>query len=237
MTRRVLVTGASSGIGRAVVRLLADRGDHVWAVARRTEELKKLQQETAPHEFSFSACDVTQPAQVQAAFRQMESAGFSPDAVVLNAGINRQDLIPHYNASDYRDVFETNLFGALVWVDAFLPVFLKRREGQFVAVSSMSAFLTHGRGAAYSASKSALSLTFQAFQKRYQAEGILFSIIHFGPIETAMWNKGRFIFLRSDTQAARQILKAIDRKKTLIDYPWSLVWMVRFHQLLSWIRF
>lgn len=230
--RRVLVTGASSGIGRALVKALALRGDLVWGVARRIDKLAELQRELSPKQFLSTQCDVTQPSQIAETVRFMRAHPFVPDVVVLNAGINTQDLLPHYDHQRYLDVMQTNLFGVMGWVTELLPLYEERGEGHFIAISSMSAFLTHGRGAAYGASKAALTSTFESLRKRYANTRIKFTTVHLGPVNTAMWSGRWFPLLLSEEAVARKLMVAMERKPAVVDYPCGLVWAARLSQFL-----
>lgn len=205
-----------------MVKALVARGDRVWGVARRGPMLKELKSQLPNGNFLYSGCDVTKEEDVDETLRMMKEKGFAPDVLVLNAGVNDHDLIPEYDHSRYRQVLETNLFGVMRWVDAFLPVFRKDGTGQFVAVSSISAFLTSSQGAGYSASKAALTSSFESLRKRYAKEGITFTTIHLGPVDTPMWQKGWFPFILSQEAVSRRILKAIDRREAVVDQPFFL---------------
>lgn len=239
MTRCVLVTGASSGIGRALAGALAKRGDVVWGVARRADHLAALQRELPAGRFQWSACDVTQEAHVADAMRAMHAQRFQPDVVVLNAGVNAHDLLPRYDHQRYLEVMRTNLFGVMTWVDRWLPIFEARQAGHFIAISSMSAYLTHSKGAAYGASKAALTSTFDSLRRRYLRDRIHFTTVHLGPVQTAMWSGAFFPGLLSEAAVARKLMGAIDRRPAVVDYPCGMIWAARLSQLVprwSWPR-
>ena len=230
MTRHIMVTGASAGIGRALVGEAVRRGHHVWGVARRTTELAALQRELGAGQFYYSHCDVTRPEDVSAVMQHMRARAFLPDVVVLNAGINAHDLVPQYDSRQYAQIMQTNLFGALAWVEQWLPVFCQRGSGHFMAISSLSAYLAHERGAAYGASKAALTSTFLSLRKRYRREGVAFTTVHLGPVDTAMWNGNRFPLLLSPVCVARRLLQAMERQSAVVDLPWLLVCLARLMQ-------
>ncbi len=235
MNRRVFVTGASAGIGHALAKLLVEKGDTVWGIARRGNDLATLQRELPQGRFFYNECDITNLEQINQTKQLLRENQFVPEVVILNAGTNHSDLIPEYDHQAYNRVFLTNLFGAMVWVEYFLPLFKEERKGQFIAISSMSAFLTHSRGAAYSASKAALTMTFESLQKRYCSEGIFFKTIHLGPVRTAM-GPSHFPFLVSDRTAAMKIMRAIEQKKTVVDFPKWIVGIARLSQVVPFGR-
>ncbi|MFQ6111106.1 MAG: SDR family oxidoreductase, partial [Nitrospinota bacterium] len=82
------ITGVSSGIGQGLARELARRGHRIWGVARREKRLAELARELGADRFLFSVCDVSRSEDVRATTREMERAGFLPEVVILNAGIN-----------------------------------------------------------------------------------------------------------------------------------------------------
>ncbi|MEK6542903.1 MAG: SDR family NAD(P)-dependent oxidoreductase, partial [Elusimicrobiota bacterium] len=180
----------------------------------------------------FSVCDTGDPLQVKAAWETMRQAGFLPDVAILNAGINIHDLTPQFDHAAFRKQYETNLFGATQWVDLLLPGFLQRGSGHFVAISSMSAYLRANHGAGYASSKAAMSMAFGCLEARYGKDGIGFTTVNLGPTQTAMWPGGKFPLLMSAESAAAKILKAVEKKKSVLDLPCLLVLLARLTQFI-----
>lgn len=230
--KRYLVTGASAGLGEALVRRLVADGGVVWGVARRMDAMTKLQAELPPGRFFVTACDVTSAADVDAALAAMAAEDFVPDVAILNAGVNIADLEPDFDLRACEQVFRVNLFGALIWVERLLPGFLKAGAGHFVAISSMSAFRPSSHGTAYAASKAALSMAFESLRMRYRESPLRFTTVHLGPVDTAMWPGGRFPLLLSPDDAARRILDAVARGRAVYDCPAPLVLLARLSRLM-----
>jgi short-subunit dehydrogenase len=229
---KIFVTGVSSGIGRALALELLKRGDDVWGVARRTLEMPGLR---------FTRCDVRNADEVARVHRQTRTENFLPDVVVLNAGIlevDTEDLYAHHRA---RQVLATNVEGALVWVETFLPQFVERRSGQFIAISSILAHRPDPSSVSYAASKAALSMAFRSLRLRYRDTGVQFKTVHFGPVDTpvvprfAQARTPRWVL--SATEAADCVMRALEKRGGQFYYPWSS-WVIRATSLVpdSWFH-
>lgn len=236
----ILITGASSGIGRALAVELVAAGHTVWGVARRRELLEALGQELNHERFRWSVADVLDPASVDAAVGQMRAAGYTPDAVVLNAGTFAEDLEPEYRYDTVHRVLQTNVDGALIWVDRFLPEFRRRKTGQFVAISSVSAYRPDTTSVAYSASKAALSMAFRCLRLRYAKSGIRFKTIHFGPVATAISPRysrdaglqKKYWFVLTPRQAAHGIARALASPRDVFYIPFAITTVFRLLRVL-----
>lgn len=233
---KIFITGVSGGIGEELARQLVGAGHIVWGVARREELLKKIQSELGADKFLFTKCDVGNENDVENTVKLMKSANFLPDEVVLNAAIffHNPDIL--YQHSLFKQGMITNVFGSLIWVDKFLPDFLKRGSGSFIAISSISAYLPHLRGFSYSASKAALSMAFRNLRLDYYGTNINFSVINFGPIATGLslqWadssGKPKNFLVLAPEEAAASIKAIIEAKNKKTIYwggplPVSLLW-------------
>jgi NAD(P)-dependent dehydrogenase (short-subunit alcohol dehydrogenase family) len=215
----MLVTGCSSGIGQALVQSLVRRGHRVWGVARREPLLQSLQQELGRDRFLYSACDVADPSQVRRAIESIESSGFAPQKAYLNAGINPEVVGRPFTTDLCDQVMKVNFFGALWWIELLLPVFARQRGGQFIATSSLASFRGDARWVAYAASKAALSRSFESFRGRYTSQGILFTTIYLGAVETGMGPASRSPFRLTPARAAERIIAAAERGTHSITIP------------------
>lgn len=235
----IFITGVSEGIGRELAKNLARAGHIVWGVARRRELLAELQTEIGGDKFFFTACDVTDERAVADTVRQMREKKFLPDVVVLNAGFFGRDLYPQYNHEIFKKAFDVNVFGASVWVEKFLPDFVKRRSGRFIAMSSTSAFRPNAQSASLPASKSALALAFRSLHFRYHQDGVDFKTIYLGPVATramqqwtsASGKPSRF-FVSTPKAAAQFVGKVIHDKNALAQYWFPFVATTLFRMTL-----
>jgi NADP-dependent 3-hydroxy acid dehydrogenase YdfG len=154
MTKRVVVTGASSGIGEATVRLFRRRGWDVLAVARREDRLKALADETGATLF---VADVTKDADMAALRRQVESTG-PLHALVNNAGgAFGLDTVEASSIDDWQRMFDVNVLGTKRAISALLPSLRKgateQGSGDIVTVTSIAAQVAYENGGGYNAAK------------------------------------------------------------------------------------
>lgn len=177
---KVLITGASSGLGKALVDQFISRECSVWGVARR--DIEKIQFASGiPNKFFYSKCDICDVNEVKKVVKEMTETGFIPDVVILNAGCAIDDIDGKINYNSFKENFNINLFGAMNWVNEILPIYLEQMKGMFVAVSTLSVYReNHKNRIAYSAAKLALSKTFENLRLQYYSSGVRFIVIHPG---------------------------------------------------------
>lgn len=236
---RIFITGASDGIGKALAKQLTADGHLVWGVARRKELLERLQSEIGADKFLFSVCDVGNEEESKSVLREMRQKDFLPEVAVLNAAAFLSDTDSYYNHSLLVKAFRVNVFGALFWVEAFLPDFLKRGSGKFIAISSVAAYRPNPKSISLSASKAALSMAFRGLRLRYQKDNIGFSNVYFGPIATNLvpaWSSAggqpRYFFVLSPEKAAKKIIKVLNGKAGDYWFPFFTTFIFRLVLLM-----
>ncbi len=183
-TQVVLVTGASSGIGRETVRALAKRGFRVFASARREESVDELRLEGRDAGFEAVALDVESDASVDSAVAHITREAGGIDVLVNNAGYGFLAPIEAITPEDLRAQFETNVIGAHRVVRAVLPSMRARQGGTVVQISSVMGRVSMPLYGAYSASKFALEALSDALRLEVAPFGIRVVIIEPGPIRT-----------------------------------------------------
>ncbi|MBI5970589.1 MAG: SDR family oxidoreductase [Deltaproteobacteria bacterium] len=178
----VFITGVSSGLGRALTNEFLTERHKVWGVARRKiEAWDNDGRLTSNGSFRFSVCDVSVMADAERVRAQMKEAGFVPDIVVLNAGVMENDLDGTFSYDVFKKTYAINLFGAVAWLDLFLPVFVERDGGTFVAISSLSSYRgLNNKKIAYSGSKAALSMTFECMRLQMTPSKVRFVTVNPG---------------------------------------------------------
>jgi 3-oxoacyl-[acyl-carrier protein] reductase len=176
--RVVLVTGGSRGIGLACARAFATNGDRV-AVLYRT-------QPPPDDDFLAIQCDVTDGAQVDAAFGKVESELGGVRVLVSNAGITRDTLLARMSPEDWSAVIDTNLTGAYHVSKRAIGPMMRARFGRIVFVSSVGAYLGGPGQANYSASKAGLIGLARSIAREYATRGITANVVTPGPIDTDM---------------------------------------------------
>jgi NAD(P)-dependent dehydrogenase (short-subunit alcohol dehydrogenase family) len=214
---RVLVVGASSGIGQEVAAQLVAAGAQVATAARRVERLAEL------HGVKTTLrCDARDPSQCdEVAGAACERLG-GLDALVYATGVTRITPLHESGIQDWREVFETNLFGAAMVTKAALPhLTISSSQGRVVMLSSDSADLAYPGLVAYSASKAALSRFCQGFAVEAPALRVTEVVVgptlgteghhNFDPVEFEHWLK-RWIdegFVRYDLQEPSEVASVI----------------------------
>jgi NAD(P)-dependent dehydrogenase (short-subunit alcohol dehydrogenase family) len=176
----VLVTGCSSGIGRATARRLAGHGHTVYATARRLESIADLEGAGC----RLLACDVTDEASMRACVGAVEAEHGAVGALVNNAGYSQSGAIETVALDDVRRQFETNVFGLVRMCQLVLPAMRERRSGRIVNVSSMGANFTFPGGGFYHATKYAVEAISDALRFEVKGFGIDVVIIQPGLIRT-----------------------------------------------------
>ena len=148
--RRVWVTGASSGIGAALVQELVRRGCHVAASARRAEKLEEL----GPRVLAVPL-DVTDREAVIAAEERIRTELGGIDVLILSAAYWRQFTVDAWDSDVLRSHFDTNVMGMAYSIEAVLPEMRRRRTGTIVGIASVAGYRGFPRSEAYGATKAA----------------------------------------------------------------------------------
>lgn len=232
MTKSVVITGASSGIGAALAREFANRGYNIALCARRVEKLESLKQELAAKNSNIqiisSALDVNELETVPAVLNEIKSTLGNLDIVIANAGITGVRRTGNGDLTVDKQVLQTNLYGAIATVDAAVAIFREQGFGQIVGMSSFSAFRGIPGSAAYSASKAALTNYLQAVgTELYRKKDINVTVIHPGFIRTEIDdNIDKFPFVIDADKAANTMANAIEKGKSDIvvpSWPWAIL--------------
>ncbi len=189
--RVVLVTGASSGIGRATAVYFAERGAVVVGVARRADRLALLEAELracSPRSFTTVA-DVSSRDEAERAVAETEQRLGRLDVLVNNAAISKHKHVWHTSAQEAEDVMRINFLGCVWTAFAALPGMLRRGDGSIVNVSSIAGRVVPPREALYGASKAALDAFTFGLVTDLEGSGIHAGSVVVGPIDTEIWEK------------------------------------------------
>ncbi len=190
-SRTVLVTGASSGIGEAVARVLAARGDTVALVARRVDRLDTLLSDcrvTSPRSERWVA-DLSDPAGAATLAASIWDHYDGIDVVINNAGAPMRRHATRLTMSEVERAMGINYFSPVAITLALLPRMLARRSGTFVNVSSLGGRLGIATEAAYSGSKFALAGWSEALAIDLDRSGVTVKLILPGAIDTEIWDQ------------------------------------------------
>ena len=188
--RVILVTGCSSGIGRATALEAALRGHRVFASARKRSDLAELERR---ENLEALVLDVTDAASVRAAADRVLARAGRLDALVNNAGYGQYGASEEVTLDEWRAQFDVNLFGAIAVMQAVLPAMRAAGGGTIVNVSSVAGRVTVPFAGPYSASKHALEALSDALRVELGAFGIRVVLVEPGPIETRFGDRARSI--------------------------------------------
>lgn len=183
----ILVTGCSSGIGRATALEAAARGHRVYATARKLESLRDLEK----NGLRTLALDVTDAGSIRDAVASVLREAGSIDALVNNAGYGQYGAVEDVTLEEWRRQFDVNLFGAVEVTRDVLPAMREKRSGTIVNVSSVGGKIAIPFAAPYCASKHALEAVSDALRVEVAPFGIRVIVIEAGPIETGFADRAR----------------------------------------------
>ncbi|MFW0791415.1 SDR family oxidoreductase [Gordonia sp. CPCC 205333] len=228
MTKRqkILISGASSGLGEGMAREFAKKGRALALCARRAEKLDALAAEIVAdaERVATATVDVTDVDRVGPAFRDLADQLGGLDRVIVNAGLGKGAPLGTGRMHANIETIQTNLIGAVAQIEAALEIFREQNAGHLVLISSMSAIRGLPKAqAAYSASKAGLSALGQGLQAEFANSPITVSVIAPGYIETDI-NRGVKTKLMSKTDdGVRALVKAIEaepRFAPVPNWPW-----------------
>jgi short-subunit dehydrogenase len=239
--KRIIITGASSGIGRAISLEYALRGARLVLAARRADALDVVVREArargaVAHAVALDVTDPKAPSRLLAA---ADEAFGGVDTVIMNAGIGYPAFAASLRAEQTGQVTRVNYLSAVAMISAVLPRMLAAKRGQIVAISSLAAFRGMPGSGAYSASKAALTVLMESLRTELRSSGVVVTTIFPGFVRTPMTDRNEFRmpFLLEPDVAARRIVAAIEKGRTDYRFPRRLSLLVRLSALApNWLH-
>lgn len=235
----VLITGASSGIGRGLAVELGRRGAKLGLVARRHELLQEIAAEISSEnkdtpEVLLLPADVADADAMRVAGLRLSSEFGKVDVLIANAGTGVTNSGAEFDASALSSVINVNVIGAANSVAAVLPEMVARGSGHLVVISSLAAYRGLPKSAAYCASKAGVSAMFESLRLDLGPRGIDVTIIHPGFIRTPLTagRKARLPWVMEVDEGVNRILGAIEKRKKSYAFPWQLATLVRLGMIL-----
>lgn len=220
--RAVVITGASSGIGRALATAYAARGARVGVTARRADLLAELVAEVraAGGTIESAVCDVVDRAATVGAIRGLQERLGPVELLIANAGIGGDTGAAAMNVETVERVMRVNFLGVVYAIEAVLPGMIERRSGHVAAVSSMAAFKGLPGAAAYCASKSAVNAYLESLRIELGGSGVGVTAVCPGFVRTPMVaNNPPMPFLMEPATAAERILRGLRRRPKVLAFP------------------
>jgi short-subunit dehydrogenase len=230
----VVITGASSGIGRALALEMARRGHALGLTARRIPLLERFRNELhAAHgkklRVELATLDVCQSASVGPTLHELFARLGSIDTIVVNAGANDITHIGGGDLTKELNLIQTNLVGAIATINAATEHFLARGKGHIVGISSLASLQPIATQAAYCASKAGFSMYLESARIELKRKGIAITDILPGYIRTDIVEGvdiGKLPFAIPVEQAAREMTRLIEKRVksgVVPAFPWKLL--------------
>lgn len=238
IVRNILVTGASRGLGEALAYRYASPGHHLGLLARDREKLEAVATVCRERGASVTTglVDVTTREELTSWIHAFDAV--TPiDLLIVNAGIfNGHGLTSPESCEEMSQLLRTNLEGAILTINAALPMLRRRRCGTIAIIGSLAALYPLADAPAYSASKSGLMSYGEALREWLLSDRIKISLVYPGHIRTqqVLNHVGPLPLLMSADRAAERIKRGIDNNRSVIAFPSRLYWLVRLSRLIPW---
>lgn len=239
--RRVWLTGASTGIGRACALEFARRGARLAISARNAPALEALASEIrsrSPNDATDSVLavplDVRDRGSNAQAAATIEQAWGGLDTAVFNAGVREFVDEDEFDASPIDRALATNLHGLVYGMEAGIPLLRKGVHPHLAGVSSAAAYMPLPRSEAYGTSKAAVRYLLDSYRYRAESKGMWVTSIHPGFVATAMTCDVDYPvpFMVSPEEAARRIADGIERRRREIHFPRRLTVVMKLASFL-----
>ncbi len=229
--KRGLIIGASSGIGAALTRRLADAGYTLALVSQRKDELVQLCDQINAASGKTVAVpyvhDVTHYDEVPELLRRIVADIGGLDLAAYVAGVNFPPGIDKYNFEGDRQMIEVNFIGAVAWLNPVAEMFQSAGAGQIVGISSVAGDRGRVGNPGYNASKAGLSAYLEALRNRLTRRGVSVLTVKPGFVKTQMLQAAQKpMFPITPEKAADDIYRAVLSRKQQIYTPWFWTWIM-----------
>ncbi|MBE2281491.1 MAG: SDR family NAD(P)-dependent oxidoreductase [Ignavibacteriaceae bacterium] len=219
--KQILITGASTGIGRELAIMLANFNCTIYLTARRYELLEELKESlsNAQAKIEIYKNDASDKAEVDELCNKLITTGL--DIAILNAAVSLDFDHRNYEIKKVQETFDVNFFGVVNFINALLPYFRERSAGVFVPVSSLAGERGYALNPHYCASKAALTTYCEGLKPHLAKNNIKLLVVKPGYVKTPMTakNKHSMPLMISAQKAAKIILRGIDRNTPVIQFP------------------
>jgi len=229
---KILITGASSGIGAELARKYATKENELILLARREDKLFTLRSELFERVKSVEiiVADVTEFDKLQ---EKIAKIGFV-DMVILNAGISIGHSLEITPFNDFKRLYDVNLLANHAILEILLPRFIEKKSGKIVFISSLASLISMPSSKAYSSSKRALNAYAESLRYKYKKDGLKVITILPGFIKSELTDKNDFKmpFLLSTKDGVDLIYNAIQNTKRFYAFPLRFYLIIKILNLL-----
>ncbi|WP_409301528.1 SDR family NAD(P)-dependent oxidoreductase [Peribacillus sp. SCS-155] len=229
--KNIVITGASSGIGREVALLAAKQGARVVLLARSVEKMMHLvaeiKREHGTEAYAFKL-DVSDTEQVREVFDKVALTIGDIDVLVNNAGFGLFKDLHEADIEETKDMFNVNVIGLIACTGMVVPAMKRRRSGHIINIASQAGKIATPRASVYSATKHAVLGFSNSLRLELMDEGIYVTTVNPGPIETNFFNiadqSGNYVsniqkFMLKPEYVAQKIVSAMLTKRREINLP------------------
>lgn len=232
--KHIWIIGASSGIGAALARELAQRGARLLLSARRADKLADLAQETGGQ--SVLALDVADAGAVQKAVDDMATAGSLPDIVINLAAVYQPMSLDLLDTAKTAEILQVNLGGSFNVTAAVVPHFVRRKAGMIVLCGSVAGFCGLPNGQPYSATKAGVINLAESLRAELRGSGIEVKVINPGFVRTDLTAQNSFDMpaMIEPAAAAKRIADGLTRKGFEIHLPKRFTLCMKLLRLLPY---
>lgn len=234
----IWLTGATSGIGRALALKFTNEGKNVVLTGRNKDKLESLEKESSTHSGKVLCvpCDVSKDEEIKSAYAQIKKEWGVPDMVIANAGTHINMPASEISISKCRHLFEINLAGAISTLLVGLPDMLERGSGHLVGVGSLSSYRGLPLAAAYGASKAGLNNFLQSLRFDVETYGLSVTAINPGFVKTPLTDLNDYpmpMIIDADS-AAQFIWNGLSKRKMEIHFPPAFSWSCKLLRVLPY---
>jgi len=230
--KRVLITGATSGLGRETAIQLARRGWKIAVTGRRAENLAEVAAAVrkAGGEALPLVGSVSDPEEVRRHYDAIKAAWDGLDWAILNAGVGDSENARSFSAANLRWTYEANVFGAAHWLEAVLPDMIAAGSGTVAGVGSLAGIRGLPASGAYSSSKAALHALLESVRVDLKGTGVRVVIVAPGFVKSELTsrNETKMPFLLETSDGVARMLAGIEAGKSFVHFPWQLSLVVLY---------
>ena len=229
---KILITGASSGLGAELARQYASKENSLILLARRADKLYSLRKELYEkcQNIDVIVTDVTEFETLQEKLKPIENL----DMVILNAGISLghgKEITP---IADFKKLYDVNVLSAHAVLEVILPKFEAQGSGKVIFISSLASLISVPSSKVYSSSKRALNAYAEGIRFKYKPKGIKVITILPGFIKSELTDKNKFKmpFLLETDEGVKRIKNAIDKGKEFYAFPFRFYLIIKIFNIL-----
>lgn len=221
MSRVIIVTGASKGIGEAIARKLSDF--RLVLTARNTENLEKLKQsiqnDNPNADILTVTADVTREDEVKKVIHSTIQKFNSVDVLINNAGIGKFKRCDEFSAAEFMEVYSVNMFGTFLFTKYALPYMIEKKKGQIINIASVAGLNGFKNGTAYASSKFAMMGFTESLREDVKEYGIAVSAICPGGVLTEFGGKDLTVkntapFMLEPSDVAHSVRYLVEESET-----------------------